>query len=169
MTRRLLNYATAISLLLCGASAVGWVRSHFVSDLAFWTSADLAWSARVVTGNGGVGFVLDRQNVAASEVGRQGIHWVVTSPPGGYARGGWQARRGFALFGGGGSFFAAVPFWSLCLLFALPAAPWAAVRMWARANRRNAEGRCRSCGYDLRATPNRCPECGTMSTASAAT
>jgi hypothetical protein len=48
-----------------------------------------------------------------------------------------------------------VPWYALTLLPALP------MLRWIRLPRRNAEGRCRACGYDLRASPERCPECGT--------
>ena len=51
-----------------------------------------------------------------------------------------------------------LPYWLLLLLFA--AAP--TIRA-ARAWRGPLKGVCATCGYDLRATPDRCPECGTVS------
>jgi hypothetical protein len=54
-----------------------------------------------------------------------------------------------------------VPCWSVALLLALLPTAWLANsrRYWQRRLRN--QGRCIHCGYDLRATPDRCPECGT--------
>jgi hypothetical protein len=49
-----------------------------------------------------------------------------------------------------------VPLWVLVLA---TGTPWAFRRIWKRLHYRGA-GLCPFCGYDLRATPDRCPECG---------
>lgn len=54
--------------------------------------------------------------------------------------------------------FVVFPLWSIC------APPLFVLAMWSRAyrirRRSIAAGCCSRCGYDLRATPERCPECG---------
>jgi predicted amidophosphoribosyltransferase len=52
------------------------------------------------------------------------------------------------------------PFWSLLLLCA--ALPVLRVGLAVRRRRVRRSGLCAVCGYDLRATPERCPECGAV-------
>jgi hypothetical protein len=51
-----------------------------------------------------------------------------------------------------------IPWWSLALLFSLCPAVWLFALHRARARQR--QRHCLECGYDLRASPDRCPECG---------
>ena len=55
-----------------------------------------------------------------------------------------------------------IPLWlPTLLLAAFPA--WQLINLPARRRRlRHAAGQCAVCGYDLRATPQRCPECGAL-------
>jgi hypothetical protein len=57
--------------------------------------------------------------------------------------------------GGGSTYRVRVPFWCILALVLIPIG----VRI-RRGRHQIAPGLCPACGYDLRATPDRCPECG---------
>jgi hypothetical protein len=65
-----------------------------------------------------------------------------------------------------GSFWSVwLPHWLLSLLLGLPVAvAWRIRRRSVMRAARLAAGQCASCGYDLRASPKRCPECGAAAT-----
>ncbi len=55
--------------------------------------------------------------------------------------------------------FVQLPVWVIAIPLTLPATVRATRER--RQRRRIKNGQCANCGYDLRETPQRCPECGT--------
>jgi hypothetical protein len=179
MKRHVLNLLTALSLLLCVAACVLWVRSYRVHSVIVWTEHTRAGSVwrRVHSTHGGLSYEwLQFVDKPAKPPGPKVEH---TGPDyeespadvSRYAFGNWTLRRyllGFALhrYPGGNSYGSfdtyhwevIVPYWLVVAVTAVPA-----VRLTGRLRRRRRAraGHCPSCDYDLRATPDRCPECGT--------
>jgi hypothetical protein len=183
MARRLFNLLCLASPLLCVALGVLWVRSYFWNDAFSLLHGARDGSGQVVThaatlisGVGCVGVRAGRWREADSPSLK------AESPDGLHARheatslaaatyplsGSFWNRIGFSCnldrYSAPGdaehAFMLIVPDWLPLWLSAAPPAWWVLRRRRERLRRK--AGLCARCGYDVRATPGRCPECGTV-------
>jgi hypothetical protein len=179
LRRILLNALTILSLLLFVATALLWARSHFYRDgarvrvtrtpqnqpaihhlveaqstggqveLSIQTWTDETWK-RVRDNNP----LADRRFFAWSFA--EPNHAYLSLSPNSF----WN-RIGFRYYRGYDHRSVYVPYWFLAAVTGLQLAPLTFKRARRRRSRsRERRGLCPSCGYDLRATPERCPECG---------
>jgi hypothetical protein len=187
LRRALLNIVTVASAASCMAVAAAWARSYLAYDFVTATRDHPGtgqWLRQIYdarTGRGGVAaeyywsWTADPAGIAGFRQAHavEPAVMVVHEPPrdvpfgsGGYPQPGVARRLGFEFdagwlppFGAGRVWQAraVVPFW-------LPTAALGLLPAWrlARRGRRRLPGACQSCGYDLRASPGRCPECGAV-------
>jgi hypothetical protein len=165
--RRLLNFLTALSLLLCVAAGALWVRSYMVADV--WEWVDLPRDLRVVTlfTHRGVIWLSVRTGGPVSIRGPKRQRWFEhsTNPPQGSSscveQTFWQTLGFDHELADSPMFGKYREHWQIpCWLPLLAVTPATGALLSRLRRRRRRSGRCGSCGYDLRATPDRCPECG---------
>ena len=160
MRRKLVTLCSAVSLVLCLVGLVLWLGGYSGSPSPVWRETKPIAERRYSIGvsGGAVHFDVIKPSATPSD-GRSGTSafGVGHSPP----------VPAYALSPTGGpniylgeSESVSVRLWLLVLVTAVPPAAWIALRV--RAWWIVAPGHCASCGYDLRATPERCPECGTV-------
>ena len=166
MKRRLFTILSTFSLLLFVAVVVMWVRSYSTEDFLYVHSGRS--NAQLTSSLGRLQFypnALVRWGLAAVTPVQTGWHHhaqpVWPHPP---IQGFRPAEYSWRLWGfrywepHRGMPCVQWPYWSVALvMLVLPAAR---VRQWIKSHRRRRIGLCSSCGYDLRATRGRCPECG---------
>jgi hypothetical protein len=164
------NLLSTLSLLLCIASIVLWVRSYIHGENLDWFGQ--GQESCLMSNRGRFGCYRAWSSMFRSQptqltytrrppFGLQGRSAVLSRQTGIWHIG---PVLGFELFQNRPLPYVELhiemmaPWWSLTLLTAaLPLLRW---RAWLK--RPRDPGLCRKCGYDLRATPDRCPECGAV-------
>ena len=165
MRRTLSIIATAISLLLLCAVTVLWVRSYSVCDMISCSSGKSFMSVHLVRGR--VYFQTYPDKPLKTFPDDWGHHsssaasFIDAVSPGAGVLGFDQAVINMGFMGSTWrERWTVVPYYALLVLSAiLPA--WTALR-WRYLRKRVRRGLCPACGYDLRASPEHCPECGTL-------
>jgi hypothetical protein len=175
MKRRLLNALTALSLMLCAAVCLLWVRGAGIGDTILLKAErpeGTNWASRYWQAYAHAGRV---RICRGAEVWTDPRDVATLWKPGPPSRLQWSS------FAPGASPGPAVRFervalanttgyshvrWELTLpdwFLIAAAAALPAARLVRRVHRGPiyGGGRCPRCGYDLRATPDKCPECGT--------
>jgi hypothetical protein len=148
--------------------AATWIRSHWRFDRVFISHVQYL----EMTVSGGQAYVTWSDDGPPEE--RVSLRWwsrpqgsTPSIPSGRIVYAGWRqlgfgAGRESSFYGGVPAVFrrVVVPIWfPICLALA-----WPTYRLATRMSRRNRlrRGCCPTCGYDLRATPGGCPECGAV-------
>jgi hypothetical protein len=135
-----------------------WIRGYWKREIVEWQSAgrwisfDTSWGSIEIDSGPGDDGLSGKFEYQSLEPNRSNIGLA------GYSD--WHWRMGMNKFGfvaeKNGSFMAEVPFCVVVAAFAVLPSSW----IWWRRKSHRGPGQCVVCGYDLRATPQRCPECG---------
>jgi hypothetical protein len=163
--------AAALSVFLFVASVILWVRSYFVGDLIRHIGEDVIPNTSYFISSTSGSLSLSRYEQTSKDPAIGGgryppgfslERWDNRADPLRWPTGTIANRLGFAAehnrLAEGDDYTLVVPYYALAVaLLALPL-------VWLVRSRRRARAaaglRCAECGYDLRATPDRCPECG---------
>jgi hypothetical protein len=167
LLRILISAATVLSLVLCVGALAAWVRSYQARDDILWTPEKSRVHLKIGTYRGGF-FVVAATFVGTVDLsGPSSVIWKQSTPSNVVLT---THPTFFNQFGFGMGYshdnkyptrYLASRYWFVVMMTAiLPAARLAG---WRRRRRlRMHPNLCRHCGYDCRATPERCPECGSL-------
>lgn len=171
MKRRPFAILAVLSTLLCATLAVSWARSHHAPEAIF----DASGGWQLVSADRRIAWY-DSPRPRALRSLHQSDIWY-ESDIGELV---WSrivildvlhehGRLGFAWWRSGPARILVLPHAALMLLFAVAPASVLSAHVGGSFRRASKFGCCVHCGYDLRATPERCPECGTPAVPGAAT
>lgn len=162
MWSRVISLLALVSLLACCVSMVMWIRSYAgpISEitahdgkllLANFEMTPTSFDTLAKTNGGADALVISASGIG--NVYRHALGFAYVSGNSFY-----QYRWSRPVFR-----IVVIPFWAIVLVTAALPTWWfrrrRRIRHWQRA------GRCRACGYDLRGSPQQCPECGVPASA----